>query len=72
MTGWLIMYHKQLKNAAGKAFSRVKNSAKKTLKRDVDNAAEKENQEGNIDLTLHENEKAFNGAFKSFMIPSIP
>ena len=44
-------------------------SAKKTLKDDVEDAAEQKNQEDNIDLTLHEIGRVFKGAFRSFAIP---
>ena len=47
-------------------------SAKKTLKGDVESEANKANQEEDIDLTPHEKERAFKGAFKSFMIPGAP
>ena len=48
-------------------------SAKKTLKGDVESKTEKENQEEeDIDLKPHENERAFKGAFKSFVIPGAP
>ena len=48
-------------------------SAKKTLKGDVESETEKENQEEeDIDLTPHENERAFKGAFKSFVITDAP
>ena len=69
---WLVDYvPKSVKNAVSKAFSRAKNSmlslydgAKKTLRGDVEDEAEKENQvnqeneEENIDLTPHEHERA--------------
>ena len=46
-------------------------SAKKTLKGHVESEAKKENQEKeDIDLTLHENKRAFKGGFKSFVMPS--
>ena len=48
-------------------------SAKKTLKGHVESEAEKENQEEeDIDLTPHENKRAFKGGFKSFVIPCAP
>ena len=50
-------------------------SAKKTLKGDVESEVKKKNQEEeeeNIDLTPHENEKTFKGAFKSFVMPGAP
>ena len=68
-----------IQNTASKAFSRTKNGVvgphdnfKRTLKDDMEDAAEKENQGGNSDLTLHENKRAFKGAFKSFVIPGVP
>ena len=48
-------------------------SAKKTLKFHVESEAEKENQEEeDIDLTLHGNKRAFKGGFKSFVIAGAP
>ena len=48
-------------------------SAKKTLKGDVESEAKKENQEEEeIDLTPHENERTFKGVFKSFVILGAP
>ena len=48
-------------------------SAKKTLKGDVEREAKKKNQEKeDIDLTSHENEIAFKGAFKSFVMSGAP
>ena len=69
----IIRSPQEIKNAASKAFSRVKNgilglddSAKKTLKGDVEGEARKENQEEeekeDIDLTPHEHERALKGA----------
>ena len=72
---WLVDYvPRPIKNVVSKAFLRAKNSilrlydgAKKTLKGYVQGEAEKENQEEeeDVDLTPHENERAFKGAFKS-------
>ena len=73
---WLVNYVPEpIKNAVSKAFLRAKNSilrlydgAKKTLKGDVQSEAEKKNQEEekeDVDLTPHENKRAFKGAFKS-------
>ena len=48
-------------------------SAKKTLKGDVESEAKKENQEEeDIDLTPHENERTFKGGYNSFVIPGAP
>ena len=51
-------------------------SAKKTLKDDMEGEAEKENQENkeeeDINLTPHENQSAFKRAFKSFVVPDAP
>ena len=78
---WLIDYvPKPIRNAVSKEFSRTKNSivrlydgAKKTLKGDVEGETEKENQEEeDVDLTPHEDEKALKGAFRSFVIPGAP
>ena len=78
---WLIDYvPKPIRNAVSKEFSRTKNSivrlydgAKKTLKGDVEGETEKENQEEeDVDLTPHEDEKALKGAFRSFVIPGTP
>ena len=76
---WLVAYvPKPIKNAASKAFSRAKNSilrlydgAKKTLKGDVEDKAEKENQELDVDLTQQEHERALKGAYRGFMIPGV-
>ena len=55
------------------SMSGLHDSAKKTLKGDVESEANKANQEEeDIDLTPHEKERAFKGAFKSFMIPGAP
>ena len=70
----------EIKNTVGKAFSRVKNiifglhdSAKMTLKHDVEGEARKENQEeGDVDLTLHEHERVLRGAYRGFVIPGVP
>ena len=63
------------RNVANRTFSSVRtsvpglhDSAKKTLKGDVESKSEKENQEEEIDLTLHEHERPLKGAFKSFVI----
>ena len=63
------------RNVANRTFSSVRtsvpglhDSAKKTLKGDVESKSEKENQEEEIDLTPHEHERPFKGAFKSFVI----
>ena len=74
---WLVDYvPKPIKNAVSNTFSRLKNcilrlyvDAKKTLKGDMRDAAEKDNQEEDIDLTLHEIERAFKGAFENCVIP---
>ena len=62
-------------NVANRTFSMVRasvprphDSAKKTLKGDVERKSEKENQEEEIDLTPHEHERPFKGVFKSFVI----
>ena len=83
MTGWFIIYQnaKPIKSAVKKVFVREKNSilelydgAKKTLKGDLEGAAEKEYQEGeeDIDSTSHEHEKALKRAYRSFVIASTP
>ena len=77
---WLFDYvPKPIKNAVSKAFSRAKNSilglydgAKKTLKSDVEDEAEKESQEEDVDLTPQEHERALRGAYRSFVIPGAP
>ena len=74
LVGWLCTKTNQ--NAVSKAFSNVKSSilrlydgAKKTLK----GGAEKENQkEEDVDLTLHEHQRALKGAYRSFVIPGAP
>ena len=71
---------KPIKNAASKAFSRAKNDilglydgAKKTLKDIVENKAEGEQQqEEDVDLTLHEDGRALKGAYRSFVMPGVP
>ena len=77
----IIPSPQEIKNAASKAFSKVKNrmlelhdSAKKTLKDYVEGEARKENQEEeeDVDLTPHEHERALKGAYRSFMIPGTP
>ena len=47
---------------------RPHDSAKKTLKGDVERKSEKENQEEEIDLTPHEHERPFKAVFKCFVI----
>ena len=48
---------------------RLYDGAKKTLK----GGAEKENQkEEDVDLTLHEHQRALKGAYRSFVIPGAP
>ena len=42
------------------------------MKGDVESEAKKGNEEEDIDLTPHENEREFKGAFKSFVIPGAP
>ena len=80
---WLVDYvPKSIKNPVSKAFSRAKNTilkfhddTKKALNVDVEDAAERENQEvvnGNINLTPHENERAFKRAFRSSEIARAP
>ena len=78
----IIPSPQEIKNAANKAFSKVKNSmlelhdsAKKTLKGYVEGEARKENQaeeEEDADLTPHEHERALKGAYRSFVIPGTP
>ena len=77
----IIPSPQEIKNAANKAFSKVKNSmlelhdsAKKTLKDYVEGEARKENQEEeeDVDLTPHEHERALKGAYRSFVIPGTP
>ena len=80
----IIPSPQEIKNATGKAFSRVKNhmmglhdSAKKTLKDIVEKGAGKgqqqeEEEEKDVSLTPHEHEKALKGAYRSFVIPSTP
>ena len=74
----IIPSPQEIKNAASKAFSTVKNSilelhdsAKKTLKGNAEGEARKKNQE-DIDLTPHEHERALKGAYRSFAIPGAP
>ena len=83
---WLVDYvSKPIKNAVSKAFSRAKNSilrlydgGKKTLRGNVEDEAEKENQENqeegekDVDLTPHEHERALKGAYRSFVIAGKP
>ena len=77
----IIPSPQEIKNAASKAFSKVKNSmlelhdsTKKTLKDYVEGEARKENQEEEEDvgLTPHECERALKGAYRSFMISGTP
>ena len=77
----IIPSPQEIKNAASKVFSKVKNSmlelhdsAKKTLKDYVEDEARKENQEEeeDVDLTPHEHERALKGAYRSFVIPGTP
>ena len=80
MTGWLIMYQNQLKRRQQRLFKDKKqhtgvcDGTKKTLKGDVEGEFEKENQEeeGDINLTPHEHERALKGAYRSLVIPSAP
>ena len=69
----------EIKSAASKAFSKVKNSmlelhdsAEKTMKGYVEGEARKENQEEeeeeDADLTPHEHERALKRSYRSFMI----
>ena len=76
---WLDDYV-PIKNTASKVFSMAKSSilglydcAKKTLKNIVEKKAEEEQQqEEDIDLTLHEYERALQGVYRSFVIPGVP
>ena len=76
----IIPSPQDIRNAASKAFSRVKNSilvlhdsAKKPLKGYVEGETRKENQEEeDVDLTPHEHERALKGSYRSFMIPGTP
>ena len=77
----IIPSTQEIKNAASKAFSNVKNSmlglhnsVKKTWKGYVEDEARKENQEEeeDVDLTPHEHERALKGAYRSFVIPGVP
>ena len=71
---------KPIKNAFDEAFLRLKNSilglydgAKKTLKNIVEKVVEEEQgQEEDIDLTLHEHERALKGACRSFVMAGLP
>ena len=71
---------KSIKNAFDEAFLRLKNSilglydgAKKTLKDIVEKVVEEEQgQEEDIDLTLHEHERALKGACRSFVMVDLP
>ena len=74
---WLVGYvPKPIKEPVGNAFSKVKNSVmklyekgKKTLLREVEEEAEKEHENENVeDLTPVEQKHAMNGAYKSFRI----
>ena len=76
----IIPSPQDIRNAASKASSRVKNSimvlhdsAKKPLKGYVEGETRKENQEEeDVDLTPHEHERALKGSYRSFMIPGTP
>ena len=78
----IIPSPQEIKNAASKAFSKVKNSilelhdsAKKALKGYMEGEVWKENQEEeeeDVDLTPHEHERALKGVYRSFMIPGTP
>ena len=83
---WLVDYvPKPIKNAVSKAFSRAKNStlrlydgAKKTLRGNVEDKAEKKNQENqeegeeDVDLTPQEHRRALKGACRSFVMAGKP
>ena len=64
------------KNAVDKAFLKLKNNilrlydgVKKTLKDIVEKEAEEvQQQEEDLDLTLHKNEKSLKGAYRRFVI----
>ena len=73
----IIPSPQEIKNAAGKAFSRVKNSildlhggAKKILKDIVEKEAGEgqQQEEEDVDLIPHQNERALQGAYRSFVI----
>ena len=74
----IIPSPQEIKNAANKAFSKVKNklelpnSAKNTLKGYVEGEARKENQEEDVDLTPHEHERALKGSYRSFVMAGKP
>ena len=71
----------EIKNSASKVSSPANNSILrpfegviKTLKGDVEDEAEKENEEetdDNIDLTPHENVRTFKGSFRSFLVAAV-
>ena len=51
----------------------LSNISSSTLKGDVKDEAEKENQEEeDVNLTTHEHERALKGAYKSFVMPGKP
>ena len=51
----------------------LSNTSSSTLKGDVKDEAEKENQEEeDVNLTTHEHERALKGAYKSFVMPGKP
>ena len=75
----IIPSPQEIKNAAGKAFSRVKDSilvlhdsAKKALKDIVEKEAEEEQQQEEEDVEPHEHERALKEAYRSFVIPGTP
>ena len=75
----IIPSPQEIKNAAGKAFSRVKDSilvlhdsAKKALKDIVEKEAEEEPQQEEEDVQPHEHERALKEAYRSFVIPGTP
>ena len=76
----IIPSPQEIRNAASKASSRVKNSilvlhdsAKKPLKGYVEGEARKENQEEeDVDLTPHEHERALKGSYSSFVMAGKP
>ena len=83
LNGWYdsLVNHipKQIKNVASKAFLRVKksilrlyDSAKKTLKGDVESETEKANQIENVDLIPHEHERVLKGTCRSLVVPVAP
>ena len=76
----IIPSPQDIRNAASKASSRVKNSilvlhdsAKKPLKGYVEGETRKENQEEeDVDLTPHEHERALKGSYSSFVMAGKP